>query len=89
MGIREDDDISLLSDGTGLRESFDFHASPLRNVVMHQQKPIMQHYGTGISTSSSVASRSSINSNERRAGKIVKGARPGAKPAFQREFLAP
>ncbi|KAL3791321.1 hypothetical protein HJC23_006050 [Cyclotella cryptica] len=83
MGIREDDDVSLLSDGTGLRESLDYRASPLRNVVMHQH-----HYGTGTSTSS-VVSASSINSNQRRFGKTPRGARQGAKPAFQREFLAP
>jgi hypothetical protein len=72
---REDDDVSLLSDGTGLRDSLDYGVSPLRNVMQHQLQ--QQRFGGGMSSTSSVRSGSSMNSAKRQ----------GAKPAFQREFL--
>jgi hypothetical protein len=77
---REDDDVSLLSDGTGLRDSLDYGSSPLRN-AMHQQLQ-QRKFGDGASTSSSVVSKTSMSSARRRAG-----PRQGAKPAFQREYL--
>eukprot|EP00956_Cyclotella_meneghiniana_P007957 scaffold10568_cov64-Cyclotella_meneghiniana.AAC.7 len=78
---REDDDVSLLSDGTGLRDSHDYGISPLRN-TMHQQLQQQRLGGVsaGVSTTSSVVSGSSTNSKRR------VGPRQGAKPAFQREF---
>jgi hypothetical protein len=77
---REDDDVSLLSDGTGLRDSLDYGASPLRNAM--QQQLQQQRFGGGMSSASSVRSGSSMNSAKR-----MMGPRQGAKPAFQREFL--
>lgn len=78
---REDDDVSLLSDGTGLRDSHDYGISPLRNAMQQQlQQQRLGNVPTGVSTASSVVSGSSTNSKRR------VGPRQRAKPAFQREF---
>ena len=83
---REEDEVSLLSDGTGLRESsgalplVDPIASSLRNGhnASYGERKLV---GGIVSASSSVVSGSSANSKRRM------GPRHGAKPAFQREYL--
>jgi hypothetical protein len=76
---REDDDVSLLSDGTGLRDGNSLFVSPLRNA---QQKERVCNSGSMVSTGSMV-SGSTVNSGVRRVG----ARSGGAIPAFQREYL--
>jgi len=87
MPVREDDDVSLLSDGTGLRDSLVEYVSPLRNALMNPPQTWRVQYGGGMSSNSSVVSGASIGSSGMRVGMTSKGVRQGAKPAFQREFL--
>ena len=79
---REEDEVSLLSDGTGLRDNGGGSGvggipSSLSGVYVGRQPKV----GGVVSASSSVVSGSSVNSKRRM------GPRYGAKPAFQREFL--
>lgn len=76
---REDDDVSLLSDGTGLRDGNSLFVSPLRNA---QQKERVCNSGSMVSTGSMV-SGSTVNSGVRRVG----ARSGGAIPAFQRKYL--
>eukprot|EP00970_Alexandrium_tamarense_P012379 scaffold2874_cov110-Alexandrium_tamarense.AAC.21 len=95
FGLREDDDVSILSDGTASFRDLEYHnnvTSPLRNVVDTESNGVEGNVSNErkLSSTSSAISAPSVNSQGvRRIGQTPRRVKQSAKPAFQRQFLSP